>query len=105
MFKDEILDSVPTANVAQFVSFDPERRQRFTWINGHAPNAAFATVESAVSSLLARSPEHSVNVRSFHLNPKSRYFVYGLKTDAEATSVVPRLGDERLFTIVNEPST
>ena len=104
MFKDEILDSVArTANVAQFVSFDPERQQRFAWINGHAPNASFASMESAVSSLLARSPEHSVNVRSFHpASAKSREFVYGLKTDADAASVVRRLGDQGLFTIVNE---
>jgi hypothetical protein len=104
LIKDAVLDRVSeVANVAQFVSFDPEARQRYARIHEQAPNQKFESVERAIETLLAASPDGSVNVRSFTPeNPKSREFIYGLRTVADAAAGVRRLAAEGLYTIVNE---
>jgi hypothetical protein len=102
--KDEILDRLAGhTNVAQYVSFDPELRQRHAWIHGHAPNAAFGGPAEAVAALLAASPEDSVNVRSFEPHhPKSREFVYGIRGTDAVLEHLRRLSAQGLYTIVNE---
>jgi len=104
IYKDAVLNSLSErANVAQFVSFGPDLDQRFARVRGYRPNHAFGALDNAIGALLPVAPEHSVNVRSFAPdNPKSREFMYGLKTVAEAASAVRRLADEGLYTIVNE---
>ena len=103
-FKDKILDSLAEkANVAQFVSYDPVVNQRFSRVFGVGRNYRFETLELAVDVLLARSAERSVNVRSFDpTSPKSREFVYGLKSKNEVAETVRRLAREGLYTIINE---
>ena len=103
-FKDQVLDRVArTANVAQFVSFDPNGGQRFAWIQQYDPNHVFSSDEASIGALFDGSPEGSVNVRSFEPhNPKSREFLYGLKSLGEAVSAVRRLAGQGLYTIVNE---
>ena len=103
-FKDEILDRLAKSwNVAQFVSFGPDLRQRYARIHGHAPNRRFRSAEEAVQVILAASPEASVNVRSFEPeNPKSREFVYGLSDANEVLQHLRRLAGQRLYTIINE---
>ncbi|MGF1541812.1 MAG: hypothetical protein ACFCU5_15415, partial [Pleurocapsa sp.] len=50
-----------------------------------------------------RSPEHSVNIRSFDpQDPKSREFIYGLKDVSVVKDAVQRLAGEGLYTIINE---
>lgn len=102
--KDQILDRLARhANVAQFVSFGPDLRQRFAWIRGHEPNEHFASIHEAVRALLTQSPEGSVNVRSFQPHsPKSREFIYGLKQADDVSANLSRLAREGLHTIVNE---
>ncbi len=102
--KDEILDRLARdSNIAQFVSFGPDLGQRHAWVHGHEPNAPFPSVDAAVHALLAASPERSVNVRSFEpLDPKSREFLYGLKTVDAVVANLRRLSAEGLYTIVNE---
>jgi hypothetical protein len=102
--KDEILDRLARrANVAQFVSFGPDLVQRHAWLRGHAPNHRFGSPEEAVAALLAASPEASVNIRSYEPHhPKSREFLYGIKSAEEALAAVRRLGGEGLTTILNE---
>jgi hypothetical protein len=104
LVKDAVLDGVSeVANVAQFVSFAPDTRQRYARIRDHAPNHRFESVERACETLLANSPDNSVNVRSFTPeSPKSREFIYGLRTIEEAASGVRRLAADGLYTIVNE---
>jgi len=103
-YKDAILDALAhQSNVAEFVSFAPNLRQRFAWIRGYRENHQFSSPGTAVEAILERSSEHSVNIRSFApQDPKSREFIYG-KTDPETVlSEIHRLADQGLYTIVNE---
>ena len=105
--KDASLDRLAELiNVAQFVSYEPRRgkpKQAFARVLGEAPNDGFSCVQEAAETLLARSADGSVNVRSFTPeSPLSREFIYGLKSVDEVTSAVLRLTREGLHTIVNE---
>ncbi len=105
--KDESLDALADkGNVAQFVSFVPERGkpvQAYLRILGHEPNQAIGSPREAIAALLARAPDGMVNVRSYTPeSPRSREFLYGLSTVEEAAQAIDRLSNEGLFTIVNE---
>jgi len=107
-YKDESLDGLAKkGNVAQFVSFRPEPdgslQQRFSRVAGFEPNHTFASVEEAVATLIRASSELSVNIRSFEPDdPRSKEFVYGLKTVGDVLSNLKRLGQAGLFLIINE---
>ena len=103
-YKDQVLDQLAGhGNVAQFVSFDPGLRQRFSRVRGFDANTMFASPLAAVTTLLQASAEASVNIRTFHpFDPKSREFVYGLKDATIAFERVRALADAGLHTIVNE---
>jgi len=102
--KDEILDALArSANVAQFVSFGPDLVQRHSRLRGFPPDHRFASPEEAVGVLLDRTPERSVNVRSYDpASPKSREFLYGHTNAAEVAGELARLAASGLWTIVNE---
>jgi hypothetical protein len=104
LFKDEILGSIAEmANVAQFVSFSPDLKQRLSRVWHYEPNQNFSSPAAAIAALLKESPEESVNVRSFDpIAPESREFVYGLKSVDDVLCVVERLARQGLHTIVNE---
>ncbi len=103
-FKDVVLDRIAeTGNVAQFVSFDGHLGPRFSRIRGYAPNHRFQSLEEAITTILDRSPEQSVNVRTFERhNAKSREFVYGLTSAAEVLDRLRAFSSQGLTTIVNE---
>src|SRR5581483_8106024 len=103
-FKDEILNSLADkANVAQFVSFSPSLEMRFSRVFGEMPNLQFTNLDTAIKVLLSRATERSVNVRSFDpASPKSREFLYGLRTECDVSSAVRRLAANGLYTIINE---
>jgi hypothetical protein len=103
-FKDAVLDSLSNyGNVAQFVSFSPNLDIRYSRIAGHSPNATFASFGDAIEALLRAAPEGSVNVRSYHPDsPKSREFIYGLRSVQEISDALHRLSEQGLFTIANE---
>ena len=100
--KDSVLHRLAeSANVAQFVSFNPEARQRHARIRGYDVDHGFGSVHDAATALLQSSG--SVNVRSFEPDSaKSREFIYGLKNANEVASEVKRLAADGLYTIVNE---
>jgi len=100
--KDSVLHRLAdTANIAQFVSFDPAARQRHARILGYEVDYRFDSVNHAAEALLKSSG--SVNVRSFEPNSsKSRDFIYGLKNTDEVASQVAKLASQSLYTIVNE---
>ena len=106
--KDASLDRLAELiNVAQFVSYEPDRgkpKQAYSRVLGEQPDKIFASVQDAAAISLSRSPDASVNVRSFTpKSPLSREFIYGLRTVDEAVvSAVERLTREGLHTITNE---
>jgi hypothetical protein len=104
--KDESLDRLARLiNVAQFVSFSPlpELRQQYSRVLGFPPNHSFENLRVAVSALMNGSPEGSLNVRSFlPEDPRSKEFVYGLKSVSEVESAVERIAGQGLYVIVNE---
>lgn len=104
--KDQSLDELARViNVAQFVSYAPgaDVRQRYARVIDFAPNEVFEDLPRAVSTLMRRSPEGSLNVRSFREDdPRSNEFLYGLKHEDEVVAAVRRITASGLFAIVNE---
>lgn len=105
--KDMALDRLAEwGNVAQFVAFRPTNAgldQSTARIVGMAPNARFASIGDAVAALLRSSGEASVNIRSYHPDdPRSREFVYGIRSIEEVLAHIARLAGEGLHLIVNE---
>ena len=103
-FKDQVLDRLAeAANVAQFVSFDPNLNQRHSRVNGFSPNHRFADVPDAVHSMLKASPEGLVNIRSFlPEDPKNKPFERLLSRPEDVDSKLRNLASSGLYTIVNE---
>ncbi len=108
LHKDEVLNSLAaTANVAQFVSFRPNKNgtlaQSYSRVSGFDANHHFATAREAVSALLANSSDNMVNIRSYEPNsPRSKEFVYGLKDADEVLETLNRLFSPDMHFIVNE---
>ncbi len=103
-FKDVALDQTArTSNVAQFVSFSPQLKQRFSWIRGFSPNEKFSSADKAIETLLNVAPEASVNVRSFlPWKAKGGEFTYGVRKKGEVTELLSRLAANGMYTLVNE---
>jgi hypothetical protein len=104
LYKDEQLDHLADlGNVAQFVSFAPDLGQRYSRVCGYVANHRFSGPSSAIACLLGRSPEHSVNVRSFKPDQlQGNEFHYGLSDLNTVASTASRLADQGMFVIVNE---
>jgi hypothetical protein len=105
--KDCSLDALArVGNVAQFVSFAPglgQSSQQFSRVAGFEPNHIFATNYEAMASLLASSPDATINLRSFTPdNPRSRDFHYAIARPDDAHSIAERLLSDGLFVIANE---
>ena len=103
-FKDARLDELATfGNVAQFVSFGPDLRQRFSRMRGVESNRLFPSLGSAISALLERSPERRINIRSFKPDdPQGHEFIYGIESVDLGESHARRLTSAGLYVIVNE---
>ena len=102
LLKDSVLDRLAqVANVAQFVSFGPDMKQRYARVREYEVDQPFESVTAAASALL--SSAGSVNVRSFEPdNAKSREFIYGLTDEQKTACEVSRLASLGLYTIINE---
>jgi hypothetical protein len=103
--KDESLDRLASLiNVAQFVSFSPAgMSQEYSRVLGFEPNHKFGSLAEAVTSLMERSPEESLNVRSFApSDPRSHEFIYGIRRSADVCDAIKRISASGLFVIVNE---
>jgi hypothetical protein len=104
--KDQVLGDVARAgNVAQFVSFDRDATltERFSRVIGYPPDYRFANAHDAVRNLLIRSPDGTVNVRSFDPSrPKGEPLVYGLRHVEDVIGTLREKSAAGKYTIVNE---
>ena len=107
LHKDEILDGLSrVGNVAQFVAFrqiSGRPAQSYSCVAGREANHKYINIEEAISELIERSSERSVNIRSFSPDdPKSKEFIYGLSSVVDTVSLANRLCDSGLDVIINE---
>lgn len=104
MFKDAILDWLgERGNVAQFVSFGVDLRQRYCRLRGFARNHLFSSFEDAVSALFRVSGEGQVNVRTFKPeSPQGNPFRTRLSTVGSASSQIAELAKQGYYCICNE---
>jgi len=108
LHKDEALDRLAkVGNVAQFVAYRPGPdgglAQSTSRVSGRSPNELFATASEAAGTLLLASGEGAVNIRSYLPDdPRSREFVYGIRSVEEAVGHLERLRAEGLHLILNE---
>ncbi|WDF72300.1 hypothetical protein [Novosphingobium sp. KACC 22771] len=108
LHKDLALDRLAEiGNVAQYVALRPGINGSLAIstnrIAGFAANWPFTSVHQAIETLLARSSESAVNIRSyFPQDPRSREFVYRLTTMNDISANIERLSAEGLHLIVNE---
>ncbi|SDH80705.1 hypothetical protein [Janthinobacterium sp. YR213] len=104
--KDETLDRLAeTLNVAQFVSFSPgeEIKQEYCRILGFEANHKFESIASALTTLLDRSIDCAINIRSFRPDdPRSHEFIYGIKNVDDALAAVLRIAHDGFNVIANE---
>jgi hypothetical protein len=103
-YKDESLDRLALfGNVAQFVSFDPDLRPRFSRVADFEPNHRFDGPRTAINTLIEKSPEHKLNIRTFSPDrPQGNEFIYGLEETGRIVSELNRFSGQHLYTIVNE---
>jgi hypothetical protein len=103
-YKDAILNELArNHNVAQFVSFGADLKQRYSRVLGLEPNHRFPSIREAVQTLLARSPESLVNIRSFEPHqPRSREFIERIAEIDQVVGHLTRLSALGLITIINE---
>jgi len=103
-FKDALLDQIARdGNVAQFVSFGPDLKQRYSRIRGFEPNHRFCDIRTAIETLLVHSPDHRVNIRSSKPDsPHGIEFLYGITSSDLALQEIKRLAISGLFVIANE---
>lgn len=79
MLKDEVLDCIAQdgSNVAQFVSYGPNSKQRFHRIEGLRPDQKFDSIEEAIRAMY-RANASCVNIRTFLPDkPDGNPFLWG----------------------------
>ncbi len=103
-FKDSILAELAKhANIAQFVSYNPNLEQRHSCIAGYELEHKFQTIEQAIEVLLKTVRERSVNIRSFNpKQPKGHPLIRGLKTIEETKTKAIELTKQGLHIIIHE---
>lgn len=103
MLKDEvILNLGRKGNVAQFVSFDPEKRERFHLIHGH-DDSVFSDHAAAITAVFNGSPAGTVNIRTFRPeDSQTPEFIFGIESASEAITKMEELAARGLHTIVHE---
>ncbi len=105
LLKDEVLNGLAErgANVAQFVSFGPDEKQRFCRVRNVPVGQQFPTVFQALECLLQNAEAASINIRTFLVDkPDGNPFEYGLKSASDAEAKVVKFLREGFHVIVNE---
>ena len=103
-FKDEGLNALAEiGNVAQFVSFAPEKspQQRFSRVRGCKANHRFASLREAIEVLLVAAPERRINLRTFRPGrPEGNPFIRELSDVDEIISRILNLACEQGFYVI-----
>jgi hypothetical protein len=102
--KDAVLDSLAEEwNIAQFVSYSPSLTQRFSRIKGLPRNFTFPSPQAAIGALLSKSPERSVNIRTYSTaTPRGSVFKMNLRSVDEIMKHLEMTSRKGLFSILNE---
>jgi hypothetical protein len=108
MLKDQKLDAFATqgVNIAQFASYGPDGKKRYSRIRGIQPTHTHATVEQAIQAIL-NTGAPIVNIRTFlPTSPDGNPFYKGRKEQwasiVEPADIVRRHIREGLHVIINE---
>lgn len=104
IYKDAAIDLLAqTTNVAQFASFAPSGRSRFSRILGYEPNYHFAAIGEAIEALLKKAADSTVNLRTFlPESPQSNPFIYGLSATSDILERVEGFLSRGFYVIINE---
>ncbi len=106
--KDAALDQLAIdGNVAQFISYSPTGSyspvQTYCRVWGYQPNHNFKDAIEGLSALLEKSPDKSINLRSYTPDStRSLEFIYGITDVSIACDHLQRLNSDGLFVIANE---
>jgi hypothetical protein len=102
--KDAVLNELAErCNIAQFVSFAPDKTQRFARINCRQPNEIFSSPREACKYLLRAAESGAVNVRSFRPgDTKGQRLIQNLRSVPEIISAINERASKGFFTIANE---
>ena len=104
-YKDEVLVALAAScNVAQFVSYGPDKIQRHNCICGHKIDELIAMPAIEIASLLlSKSIDHKLNIRSFRPAQWSgNPFITGLDDVDEICDHINDLTDKGYHVIVHE---
>jgi len=108
LLKDTVLDNIAQegGNIAQFVSYSPDGKKRYSRIRGSDPTRRFASVEEAIQAIRTTGAPY-VNIRSFLPNkPDGNPLFMGRKerwaSVVDTADVVRDLFRRGLHVIINE---
>ena len=104
LFKDEVLDDLAKdTNVAQFISYGPDLKQRYSRIYGMKPNIQFSDIRDAIEALFKTSAYKKLNIRTYYPDShQSQPFVYGLTEMKDVLYNLITLSEKGLFIILHE---
>lgn len=101
--KDEVIFELGRkGNVAQFVSFDESKNERFRLIQGR-DDYEFRDHREAIEALFYSSPAGTVNIRTFRPeDSQTPEFLFGIDSAQEAIEKMEKFAADGLYTIVHE---
>ncbi|MDP3769947.1 MAG: hypothetical protein Q8R40_03365 [bacterium] len=90
-------------NIAQFVSYGPDGRQRYCRIRKKSPNESIPTIREAVEAICATQQSPSINIRTFLPDkPDGNPFVYGMTHIEDVEAEARELNAQGLYLLINE---
>lgn len=104
LFKDEVLNDLASdTNVAQFISYGPDLKQRYSRLFSMKPNIRFSDIRDAIEALFKASAYNKLNIRTYYPDShQSQPFVYGLTEMKDVLYNLITLSEKGLFLILHE---
>lgn len=103
-FKDEsVAFLAKSCNVAQFVSFDPNLKQRFSAVAGFDLDHRFDSIEDAARALFKNVGSNGLTIRSYDpARPQGWPLVRAMQSVEEVVKTAKRLTSKGLYIILHE---